>query len=140
MCGRITWLLPIVLLLTACEQGTPILRGEKLPPVKTSQAAQTDDASVPSLLTLPGAEVDELNADEAGGPVTLNLTLPDLNWGDIQVGQQQPLMDNVFQREEKERLLNWSGRLHLDESEEAKARPITDNILGAEVELKLRLP
>lgn len=137
MCGRITWLLPIVLLLTACDQRTPILRGEKLPQLK-------EEAPLAETL-LPAAEIavaDPLAATDRqqDEPLSLNLSLPEINWGDIQVGQQQPLIDDVFHREGKERLVNWSGRLHLDESEEARTRPITDNILGAEVELQLRLP
>lgn len=137
MCGRITWLLPIVLLLTACDQRTPILRGEKLPPLPKAPALTESlppEQSNPA--DDPGADTDRLDEE----PVSLNLSLPDINWGDIQVGQQEPLMDDVFHRAGKERLVNWSGRLHLDESEEARTRPITDNILGAEVELQLRLP
>ena len=40
----------------------------------------------------------------------------------------------------KEERMNVSGRLHWDESEEAESLPITETILGAEVELQLRLP
>ena len=36
--------------------------------------------------------------------------------------------------------MNVSGRLHWDESAEAESLPITETILGAEVELQLRLP
>ncbi|WP_430459903.1 hypothetical protein ACQUQU_11870 [Thalassolituus sp. LLYu03] len=133
MRGRVLSLMIAVVALTACEQtGSPILRGVKLPSPESQQPLEP--------------EIDESSSEQASDvaapeePVQLNLTLPSINWDDNNVMLQYSVLPDVFHKGSKQPSMNWSGKLHLDESEEARARPITENILGAEVELQLRLP
>jgi len=125
----------IVLLLctwavTACDQdGTPILRGTRLP-----------DAGQPAAVTATAAQTPAAADHDTATPVILNLTLPDYEWDDLQRMEQATLIPDVFTHQSSQTRLNWSGRLHLDESDAAATRPIQDTILGAEVEVQLRLP
>lgn len=137
---RVSGLLLAALALSACEQhGSPILRGVKLQNEDTpAQAAdqQNMETDAAALAAEPAADT----TSETGSPVKLNLTLPAINWDDDPVDLQYSVLPDVFRAGQKQSSVNWSGRLHLDESEEAKEKPVTDNILGAEVELHLRLP
>lgn len=71
-------------------------------------------------------------------PVPLNLTLPDLDWDDA------PIIDPMTPRNffdtprQEESRFDFSGRVLMDESEEAEMKPLTETILGAEIEFKLR--
>ncbi|MDK2777253.1 MAG: hypothetical protein KYX62_06300 [Pseudomonadota bacterium] len=127
--------LTIVLLLSACDsEGTPILRGKK-----AAQPAAT--ATVPAVVAATDdqqpAEPQDMAAEEKR---TLNLTLPDLGWEGPAGTYDAADLPDVFRSSTAPEKYNWSGRLHLDESEEARERPITDNIRGAEIEFQVRLP
>lgn len=75
------------------------------------------------------------------GRPRLNLQLPDLDWDNSEWHQPSQRYPDFFYpgRDDASRL-NLSGRLHWDESEDAETKPITDTILGAELELQVRLP
>ena len=137
---RVSGLLLAALALSACEQnGSPILRGVKLQNADAPATAadpQNTESDPASLAAEPSADA----ATEAKAPVKLNLTLPSMSWDDDPVDLQYSVLPDVFRAKGNQPSVNWSGRLHLDESEEAKEKPVTENILGAEVELHLRLP
>ena len=71
----------------------------------------------------------------------LNLSLPAMYWdknpGEV---QNNGILPDVFQPMISDPRMNLSGRLHWDESEEAKHLSVEDTITGAEVELQFRLP
>lgn len=71
----------------------------------------------------------------------LNLTLPTMAWETDSNGMSNHgVLPNVFRPLPHEQTLNLSGRIHWDESEEARQLSVEDSIKGAEVELKFFLP
>ncbi len=127
--------LTIVLLLSACDsEGTPILRGKK---AVQPAAMVTAPEAVADAEARQQAEPQDMAAGEKR---TLNLTLPDFGWNGPAGEYDAAALPDVFRSSTAPEKYNWSGRLHLDESEEARERPITDNIRGAEIEFQVRLP
>jgi len=135
------WLLASVLMLAACQKtGNPVMQEDTtLPPQDVLSPAEAAAVSTPPAVTPPSA-AGQSSADRASEPVSLNLTLPAMSWDDKPAAVAGSTLPDVFRTSPDIDRVNWSGRLHLDESEEARSRPITDNILGAEVELQVRLP
>jgi hypothetical protein len=71
----------------------------------------------------------------------LNLTLPTMAWETDSNGMSNHgVLPNVFRPLPLEQTVNLSGRIHWDESEEARQLSVEDSIKGAEVELKFFLP
>ncbi|MFT6421456.1 MAG: hypothetical protein ACJA2K_000168 [Thalassolituus sp.] len=71
----------------------------------------------------------------------LNLTLPTMAWKTDSNGMSNHgVLPNVFRPLPHEQTVNLSGRIHWDESEEARQLSVEDSIKGAEVELKFFLP
>jgi hypothetical protein len=71
----------------------------------------------------------------------LNLTLPTMAWETDSNGMSNHgVLPNVFRPLPHEQTVNLSGRIHWDESEEARQLSVEDSIKGAEVELKFFLP
>ena len=71
----------------------------------------------------------------------LNLTLPTMAWETDSNGMSNHgVLPNVFRPLPHEQTVNLSGRIHWDESEEARKLSVEDSIKGAEVELKFFLP
>lgn len=71
----------------------------------------------------------------------LNLTLPTIAWETDSNGMSNHgVLPNVFRPLPHEQTVNLSGRIHWDESEEARQLSVEDSIKGAEVELKFFLP
>lgn len=129
MAGRVIIMLLCAWGLIGCGgDEAPILRGTRLPTVNYDQS--------------PEAKQPAVQAEEATSatPIILNLTLPDYEWDDMEPMEQASLIPDVFSGGTATSRLNWSGRIHIDESEEASARPISDTILGAEVEVQVSLP
>lgn len=130
-----------LVLVTLNGSDNRILRGSK----SASQALQSELGTVrPDTVisenTGPDAVTRNADSSDAGQtPIHLNLKLPDIDWEDEVYGNPETF-PNVFGKSRRESVLNWSGRLHIDESEEAKAKPLNETILGAEVELQLKLP
>ncbi|MDO6681427.1 hypothetical protein Q4551_03925 [Oceanobacter sp. 5_MG-2023] len=71
----------------------------------------------------------------------LNLRLPDsLEQEPYNFSTNPALLPNVFNTQQPASVLDMSGKLYWDESEEAETKPMRENITGAEVELRFRLP
>lgn len=135
----------------------PVLRGYKIPlpellqPSSSESDRQPGDSVVISepeppanLYPLPDspdspASIRRWNKEPTSVPA-LNLSLPELEWDDQGWAGDAAAYPDFFRQQQREERMSVSGRLHWDESEEAEALPITDTILGAEVELQLRLP
>jgi len=159
------WLSGIVLvvMLTACgEDCEPILRGfkEKMAPViervtsgesgDSQENAETmvDTATVDAAPEAPDHKEEEYeplrmledyknNKDRQ----PLNLSLPSMYW-DSSPGEVENngILPDVFQPLTIDPKMNLSGRLHWDESEQARELSVEDTIKGAEVELQFFLP
>ncbi|MCD8520885.1 MAG: hypothetical protein LRY66_07025 [Saccharospirillaceae bacterium] len=136
-----------LVLVTLNTTDTPILRGihHPLPPSgDDAVSVETPDLILPgdgqrhdSSGAQPAA--DSLTPDVSEHPQRLNLTLPEMDWDDHSYGNSDAF-PNLFDRRPKESVVHWSGRLHLDDSEEAETKPLKETILGAELELELKLP
>ncbi|PIQ40677.1 MAG: hypothetical protein COW58_04535 [Thalassolituus sp. CG17_big_fil_post_rev_8_21_14_2_50_53_8] len=133
-----------LVLVTLNETDNRILRGSRTP----AQLFNQGDASVQVEVNTPQAPAekavvsdgyDNNMGEKTKEPVRLNLKLPDMEWDDYSYGNSDAF-PNVFGKQPSESAVHWSGRLHLDESEEAKAKPLNETILGAELELQLKLP
>lgn len=113
----------------------PVLRGYKVSPQIDSALERPTE--LPQLPDVPES-ITRWTDEAAAERPALNLTLPEIEWesGSWQDGSR-PYPD--FFRPADDGRLNISGRLHWDESEEARSLPITETILGAEVELQFRL-
>lgn len=71
----------------------------------------------------------------------LNLQLPSIVWeADNDRMSSNGVLPNVFRPLQLEQKMNFSGRLHWDESEAARELSVEESITGAEVELKFFLP
>ncbi len=128
----------------------PVLRGYKalLPAVLQPPSAEDDrqpgaslvieEPEAPAALHLPPDSPDWSNPIQPAP--ALNLSLPELEWDDQSWHSERETYPDFFRHQQKEERMNVSGRLHWDESAEAESLPITETILGAEVELQLRLP
>lgn len=102
----------------------------------TAAMATTDDVSV-KYRPLETLEDYKNNKDRQ----PLNLSLPAMYWDkNPGVVQNNGILPDVFQPMISDPRMNLSGRLHWDESEEAKNLSVEDTITGAEVELQFRLP
>ncbi|TNC91553.1 hypothetical protein [Thalassolituus sp.] len=132
-------------LLAACGQDCePILRGFKLPPLRVAEpevteadtgALSADDAQTYQPLEM----LEEYKNNNDRQP--LNLSLPAMYW-DKNPGrvENNGILPDVFQPLTTDPKMNFSGRLHWDESEEARNLSVEDSIKGAEVELQFFLP
>lgn len=136
------WLLASVFMLAACQEtGSPVVSEDQRPQPDAQNPTEVVTAvNTPAAPAESPAAAGQSSADRASEPVSLNLTLPAMSWDDQPATVTDTTLPDVFRTIPEPDRVNWSGRLHLDESEEARSRPITDNILGAEVELQLRLP
>lgn len=123
---------------------SPILRGyqitiaEKLGlETESMQSAPVANSQMQPTLSPLAVSADSEEAESR----KLDLSLPDIDWDDPAWNAQQDAFPNFFRPSpEEESRMNFSGKLHWDESEEAKTRPIQDTIMGAEVEFKVLLP
>ncbi|CUS41919.1 hypothetical protein MGWOODY_Tha2967 [hydrothermal vent metagenome] len=92
----------------------------------------------------PSANVDvselPILHDYAKEKPPLNLSLPREDWGGGSYRSRSNVLPDVFARRIPEQVMNLSGKLYWDESEEARTRPIEETIKGAEVELQFYLP
>ncbi len=112
----------------------PVLRGYK---VSLPAFLQRDAEDASSEAELHG----RTPADPDSERPTLNLALPDLEWDANEWHDNAPAYPDFFRGSKTvESRMNLSGRLLWDESEKAETLPIEDTILGAEVEVQLRLP
>src|SRR5690606_35089679 len=135
----------------------PVMRGYKMPlpellrPTSSEYERQHSHSPV---ISEPEPPANQYNLPDSPGSTTstrrwtaqttsvptLNLSLPELEWDDQGWAGHAAAYPYFVRQQQREERMNVSGRLHWDESEEAEALPITDTILGAEVELQLRLP
>ena len=93
----------------------------------------------------PATDVEHL----APTPV-IDWSLPHDNWvadsaSDWSEGQSLQLHQGILQAflvssENEEESVEWSGRLHWDESEQGLEKPLMDSVTGAELEIRFRLP
>ncbi|MAD45373.1 MAG: hypothetical protein CMI02_19680 [Oceanospirillaceae bacterium] len=129
-----------LLLLSACEQqGQPILRGVKIDKAGQDSATQSRRKVDVSAAGETQATQPDTGSDDDSG-IELNLTLPDYDWDTPPPGGMKDFntLPDVFSAPGDESVLKWSGRVYLDESEEARERPMLDTIQGAEVEIQLK--
>lgn len=71
----------------------------------------------------------------------LDLSLPAMSWNSPKMDRdERKILPNVFKPLPMDKSMNLGGRLHWDESEEAKQRSVEETLQGAEVELKFYLP
>lgn len=128
----------------------PVLRGYRLPELLSPPPAPSERAAGASLvnhepeppLTLPALPERSAPADRGSETPSagLNLSLPDMEWDEQSWHSDAKAYPDFFRAQEEDKRMNLSGRLHWDESEEARSLPITETILGAEVEVQVRLP
>lgn len=130
--------------LTQPEAGN-LLRGVALLPKSQPQPSDEALLASPELvneLQAPAAGEDlDINTSNLAAPSlsSLNLSLPELNLdGEKWQATPRPSPDFFGKTTELSRM-DVSGRLHFDESEAARVKPLEDTLLGAEVELKIRL-
>jgi hypothetical protein len=93
----------------------------------------------------PATDVEHL----APTPV-IDWSLPHDNWvadstSGWSEGQSLQLHQGILQAflassENEEESVEWSGRLHWDESEQGLEKPLMDSVTGAELEIRFRLP
>ena len=147
--AKIVTLAALLIALSACNQSTEsVTQGQQAPLSKEQPATAgvADDASQAATASADGAMVvaDETpETAEAEEPIQLNLSLPDYDWDDAGDDNPAALQDYhslppLFGRPADERVLNWSGKVYLDESEEARQRPVFDTIQGAEVGIQVK--
>ncbi len=137
-------LVATLILVTLNETDNRILRGSRTPALLFNQgdvSAQVEVNTPPDLVEkdIVSDSYDSSVRENTTEPVRLNLKLPDMDWDEYSYGNSDAL-PNVFSKQASESVVHWSGRLHLDSSEEAKAKPLNETILGAELELQLKLP
>jgi len=166
---RLLFLTGLSLFLAACmEDGEPILRGKCLTeiftgsseptqgePISVPDEAVENDVSIKETDVIPvaagtkGDDAPSANVDVSELPILhdyakekppLNLSLPREDWGDGSYRSRSNVLPDVFARRIPEQVMNLSGKLYWDESEEARTRPIEETIKGAEVELQFYLP
>lgn len=155
-------LLPLLFFfVSGCTEQQPIQRGFKylgetvkshFEPVPSNnneevsldkEAPDTPSTSLVDTSVIPS--VDALRRDTAWyrfqqkpKPV-LNLSLPDdWQWHDDALVSEHQTFPNVFKRLPFEGRFSVSGRLHIDESEEAATLPTIELLQGAEVEFMFR--
>lgn len=121
----------------------PVLRGYKIDLPLLSRPPsmeQVQSADVPALPDISDS-ITRWNDPEPPQRPQLNLNLPDIDWGATEWQEHgSPYPDFFRSGRGSDSRMNLSGRLHWDESEAAESLPLTETILGAEVELQLRLP
>lgn len=119
----------------------PVLRGDKISLPEFLQSSGHDDSPV-ELTPLPESSTGLALWHDETEPVrpALNLSLPEMDWDNQEWRSDASSYPDFFRSGTEEPRLNVSGRLHWDESEEAETLPLTDTILGAEVEFQVRLP
>ena len=132
-----------LVLVTLNETDNRILRGSKnaLPILNAgSDLSTAADDTRQSADNVAEQSVDDNRTPEVTEqPIRLNLKLPEMEWDDHSYGNSDAF-PNVFGKQPSNSVVHWSGRLHLDDSEEAKTKPLNETILGAELELELKLP
>lgn len=161
---RLLTLLCVLLLVSGCSEQQPIQRGFKYlgEGVKdrfdrstgdTARESQEGIAAVAESVAAPEVpedtllvpSVDDLRRDtdwyrfQEQPKQPLNLSLPsDWQWHDDALMTEHQTFPNVFKLSPYENRFSVSGRLHLDESEDADELPTLELLQGAELELIFR--
>jgi len=157
------WLGVLVGLTGCSEPGQPIPRGSKHPAPQPVEERHTE--SIPERAPLT-SEVSTETKDSIGRETgenervvgeqksveqsrpTLDWSLPVLEWQDLDdegmaynEGRLHDGIMSAFRTSSlSEESIEWSGRLHWDESEQGEEKPLTESVTGAELEIRFRLP
>jgi len=139
MIFRISGFVAMLLLLSACEQqGGQTVRGTATVPDTSApvvpQAEQPARSVIEETIGLP----EQDSSTEEKSEIHLNLSLPEMEWDDAGELNDDRLLPDVFGARPDDPVLNWSGRVFLDDSDEARDRPMMDTITGAEVEIRVK--
>ncbi len=128
----------------------PLLRGVALLPDSHPAPSSESLLANPELVndlqaTAAGEESEDIArligpAKNNGSTIAkLNLKLPEMDLGAEKWKIAQPSRPDFFGKTTELSRTDVSGKIHFDDSEAAKVKPLEDTILGAEVELKIRL-
>merc|ERR1711879_613761 len=141
------WLGVLVGLTGCSEPGQPIPRGSKHRAPLTSEVSTETKDSIGRETGENERVVGEQKSVEQSRP-TLDWSLPVLEWQDLDdegmaynEGRLHDGIMSAFRTSSlSEESIEWSGRLHWDESEQGEEKPLTESVTGAELEIRFRLP